>query len=328
MPYGQDAKVGLAFQNSHDVVVTDIGSFYLMPFVSESVTPEVPELLSQNMEGRFDEGESYSGARNVGGTLANEAQPVTVGVLMKALMGDPVTVSNSTALGEFWTHTFKPRTADFDVNVTGNPMTMHKNLADGGQVPTYNNLVATRLEIKIANGEFLMATAQFTGGVVATKQTSDTMAAATGKKWTWDVTSLQLGGVANTDFGDITIVVDEQATARWVLKTSKDPDRVKRDARRQVRVNGTIKFVDQTEYDLFLASTTQAFQLTMTGTQEVRSGFFDVFNVIVPAFKYLSYPVEFADPSELQVTFEGKGDYHVGSATSIAFTLTNTQNNF
>lgn len=328
MPYGQDAKVGLAFQNSHGDAVTDIGSFYRMPFLSESITPEVPELLSQNMEGRFDEGESYSGARNVAGTISNEAQPVTIGVLMKAIFGDPVTVSNSTALGEFWEHTFKPRTADFDINATGNPMTLHKNLADGGQVPTYQDLVCTRLQFAISNGEFLNVDAAFTGGVVATKQTSDTIAAATGKKWTWDVVSLELGGSANTDFGTITVTVDEQASPRWVLKTSKDPDRVKRDGRRQVRVNGTIKFTDQTEYDLFLASTSQELKLTLTGTEAIRSGFFNVLGITVPAFKYLSYPIEFADPAELQIAFDGKADYHVGSGTSIEFTLTNTQQNF
>jgi hypothetical protein len=328
MPYGQDAKVGLGFQNSHGTPVTDIGSFYLMPFLSESISPDVPELLSQNMEGRFDEGESYSGARNVGGTISNESQPVTVGVLLKAIMGDPVSVSNSTALGEFWNHTFKPRTADFDVNVTGNPMTVHKNLADGGTVPVYQDIVCTRIELGVNNGEFLIAAAAFTGGVVATKQTSDALSAATGKKWTWDVTSIELGGVANTDFANLSIVIDEQASARWTLKTSKDPDRVKRDGRRQVRINGTIKFTDQTEYDLFLASTSQELKITMTGTQEVRSGYFNVLGVTVPAFKYLSYPVEFADPAELQVSFDGKADYHVGSGTSIEITLQNTQSTF
>ena len=247
MPYGQDAVIGVAFQNSHGDAVTDIGSFYTMPFLSENVTPQVPELLSGNMEGRFDEGEAYAGARMVAGTLANESQPVTIGVMLKAVMGNPVTVSNSLAAGEFWAHTFKPRTADFDINVTGNPMTMHKNLEDGGQVPIYKDLVGTRLEIKVANGEFLMATIAYTGGVIESKVASQALTAAVGKKWTWDVTSLQLGGAANTDFADITVIIDEQASPRWTLRNSRDLARVKRDGRRQVRVNGTIKFVDQTE---------------------------------------------------------------------------------
>lgn len=329
MPYGQNAKVGLAFQTSHGTAVSAVTSFYAMPFLSEAVTPTYPELLSENMEGRFDEGEAYSGARNVGGTISTEAQPVTVGVLLKALCGTPATVSNSTALGEFWTHTFKPRTADFDVNVTGNPLTMYKNLADGGTVPIYRDMVATRLELSCTNGEFLTAAVNMTGGVVDTNINSNTLGTTpTGKKWTWDVTSIELGGSANTDFADITVIIDEQATPRWSLKTSRDPDRVKRDAKRQIRVNGTIKFVDQTEYDLFLAQTTQELKMTFTGTEAIRSGYFNVLGIDIPAFKYLAYPVEFADPSELMVTFEGKGDYHTGSATSIEITLTTTRQNF
>jgi len=328
MPYGQDAEIGIGFQNSHGTAVTDIGSFYLMPFLSEDVTPDVPELISVNMQGRFDEGEASAGARNVGGTISNESQPVTIGVALKAMFGNPVTVSNSDALGEFWTHTFKPRTADFDSNVINNPMTMHKNLADGGQVPVYQDLVATRMELGLANGEFLTAALALTGGVVGTKQTSDSIAAATGKKWTWDVTSVELGGVANVEFTALQVIVDEQASPRWTLQTQRDPARVKRDGFRQVRVNGTARFLDQTEYDLFLALTTQELKVTMTGTEAIRSGFFNVLGIDVPAFKYLSFPLAFSDPAELEVGFEGKADYHVGSATSIEFTLTNTQNNF
>jgi hypothetical protein len=295
-----------------------------MPFLSEALTPTYPELLSENMEGRFDEGEGYSGARNVGGTLSMEAQPITLGVLLKAMFGDPTSVTSTS----HYTHTFKPRTADFDVNVINNPLTVYKNLADGGTVPIYYDLVATRLELAVANGEFLTAGIDLTGGVVGTKINSANIGVAVGKKWTWDVTSLELGGSANTDFADLTVTVDEQATPRHVLQTSRDPARVKRDARRQVRVNGTVRFSDQTEYDLFLAQTTQELKVTLTGTVEIQSGYYDVLGIDIPAFKYLAYPVEFADASELQVTFDGKADYHTGSGTSIEITLVNTQATF
>jgi len=324
MPYGQDAKIGIAFQTSHGQVVSDTSSFYPMPFLSESLTPAYPELLSENMEGRFDEGEAYSGARNVGGTLSMEAQPVTVGVMLKAICGSSTIVTSDSLR----THTFKPRTSDFDDNVSSHPLTLYKNLADGGTVPIYQDLVGTRLELQVSNGEFLVAAMDFTGGVVGTKISSADIGSAIGKKWTWDVSSLQLGGAANTDFADVTVILDEQASPRHVLNNSLDPARVKRDGRRQVRVNGTVRFQDQTEYDLFLAQTTQAFRLTLTGPVAIQSGYYDVLDIVVPSFKYLAYPVEFSDASELQVSFEGKAEYHTGSATSIAFALTTTWQNF
>lgn len=324
MPYGQDAKLAIAFQNSRDTTA-NVGSVYLIPFLSESVEPQRPELLSQNMEGQFDEGEDYGGARQVAGTIVSESQPITVGVFLKALLGDPVSVTSDA----IYTHTFKPKTADYGPKEVNQPMSAFKNLAVvGDEMLVFDNLVATRGELRIANGEFLQMTLDVTGGRVATKVGSNALGSAVGKKWTWDVTSLQLGGAANTDFSDITVTIDEQSSSRWVLKTSKDPDRVKRDGRRQVRVSGTVKFVDQTEYDLFLASTTQALSLTMTGPTEIQSGYYDTLRIVAPAFKYLTYPIGFQDPSEKLVGFEGKAEYHTGSACSIAITLINTQDQF
>jgi len=323
MPYGQDAKLAIAFQNSRGTAAST-SSLYSIPFLSESLTPQYPELLSQNMEGRFDEGEAYSGARQVAGTIVTEAQPITVGVILKALLGDPTSVTSTS----HYTHTFTPRTSDFSPDEINNPVTAHKNLADGGQVPVYRDLVATRAEFNLRNGEFLTAGIDFLGGVVGTKVNSIALTAAVGKKWTWDVTSVELGGAATTDIDALTVTIDEQASPRWTLQTSKDPDRVKRDGRRQIRVNGTIKFTDQTEYDIFLAETTQELKVTMTGNVEIQSGYFDVFQIDIPSFKYLAYPVAFPDPAELVVSFEGKAEYHTGSASSVAFVLVNTQATF
>jgi len=324
MPYGQDAKIGIAFQASHGDAVTDVGSFYPMPFLSESVTPNVPELISMNMQGRFDEGEAYAGARNVGGTISNESQPVSLGVALKAICGTSTIVSSNA----IFTHTFKPATSDFDTNVINIPLTMWKNLADAGQVPVYQDLVATRLELSVTNGEFLTAALNLTGGVVAAKTTSQALAVAEGKKWTWDVTSIELGGAANTEISALTVIQDESDTPRWTLQTSRDPARVKRDAHRQIRINGTIRFMDQTEYDLFIAGTAQNLKITLTGAIAVESGYFNQLTIEVPSFKYLSHPLEFSDPSELQVGFEGKADYNIGSGHSIKYTVINTQANF
>lgn len=326
MPYGQDAKLGVAFQTSHGTAVTDISSFYPMPFLSESVTPQVPELLSQNMQGRFDEGEAFSGARNVEGTITNESQPISLGVALKAICGTP-TVTNSNSIR---THVYVPSVADFDVNVINIPMTFHKNLADGGQVPAYQDLVATRVELACANGEFLTAALNYTGGNVASKVTSDDFGSLgiSTKKWTWDVASVELGGASNVEFADLTVIQDETATARWTLRTSRDPARVKRDGFRQIRVNGSVRFEDQNEYDAFLAFSTQPLKVTFTGPTEIESGYYDQLTIEIPSFKYLTYPVEFSDPSELIVGFEGKAEYNQGSGHSIKYTLINTQDNF
>lgn len=319
MPYGQDAKLALAFQNSRGTAA-NISSAFLIPFLSESIQPNVPELLSNNMEGRYDEGEAYAGARQVNGTIVSESQPITAGVFLKALMGNPTTVTS----GSVRTHTFKPRTADFSPDEVNVPMTCWKNMADASSMLVYRDLVAVRGQFSVNNGEFLQMTLDALGGVIGDKVSSASLGSAVGKKWTWDVTSTEVGGAASSLIQTLNLSIDEQASPRWALKTSKDPDRVKRDGRRMIRISGTMKYTNQSEYDKFLALTTQALRVTLTGPTEIQSGFFEKLVITVPAFKYLAYPMGFPDASEKLVAFEGKAEFHTGSDTSIAITLVNT----
>jgi hypothetical protein len=241
-------------------------------------------------------------------------------VFLKALMGTPVTVTSLL----HYTHTFKPRTTDFSVDEIGAPITAWKNMADAGSMFVYTNLIATRGEFSCSNGEFLRMSLDVVGGTVGSQVASASLGTAVGKNWTWDVTSFELGGAANTELQNLTVIIDEQATPKWTLRTSKDAARVKRDARRQIRVNGTIRFRDQVEYNNFITETSQALKVTFTGTVVIQSGYYDVFQVIVPSFKYLTYPAAFPDAAELLVSFEGKAEYHTGSATAVAFVVVNS----
>lgn len=320
MPYGQDAKLAIAFQNSRGTVANQ-DSMYLIPFLSESIIPQNPELLSNNMEGRFDEGEAYVGPRQVGGTVVSEAQPITLGVFITALMGAPASVQSD----DIYTHTWNPRASDFSPHDVTNPLTVDKNMADGGQVLVHKDLCATRAEFSCRNSEFVQMAIDLMGGNPDSKVNSADLGTAVGKKWTWDVASVEIDGSANATMDEFNLIIDEQASPRWTLRTSQYPHRVKRDGRRQVRLNGAIQFEDQTEYDKFMANSAQALSITFTGPTEIQSGYYDVFQVAVPAFKYLTYPATFEDEAELIVRFEGKADYHQGSGTSVALIVTNTQ---
>ena len=324
MGYGQDSKIGLAFQTSWGTAA-DTSSLYNIPFISESVTPERPELIGQNNFGRFDEGIGEAGPQNVGGTIQGEAQSRALGVFLKALCGSATTTQ---VLLDVNTHKFTPMTADFDVNVTGIPMTYYKNVADGASAYFYKDLIGTALELSLSNGEFLMMNMTFTGGgvgMIASLAVTDDLS----ERFTWDVTSIQLGGAANTEFSDLTITIDEQASVRHTLRTSRDPSRVKRDDKRQVRVSGTLLYNDPGEYNsYFLANSYQALTINLKESAvEIQSGYYDEVLIEIPRFKYLAYPIPL-ETGELQVSFEGKADYHAGSGHSIAITVQNTQANY
>lgn len=327
MPYGQDAKIGIAFQNSQGTAAST-SSLYPIGFTAEDIMPDIPELLAQNMTGNFNEGAGYGGPRQVAGSLQAEALPQALGVYLKALFGGPTTTNVASSVKQ---HVFKPRTSDFDVNIAGNPISYYKSLRETGVNTAFyfHDLVAGRLELRIANGEFLTSNIAFVGGKIG-KVSSLALAEPAGKNWTWDVTSVELGGAANIDIEDITITIDEQLEPKWVLNASREPLKVKRGGKRQVRIAGTIQYNDQDEYDKFVSdvTTTQALRVTMTGAVAIQSGYYPVVKIEIPAFKWLDYKPNASSPGEIAVAFSAKGDFHIGSDTAIAITLTNTQQTY
>lgn len=322
MPYGSNAKIGLAVQNSWGTAAS-VNSLFSVPFIDEDITPDRPELIGQNNFGRFDEGAAYPGPENVGGTISGEAQSRVLGLYFKALFGDADTTVSSLSLR---TRTWTPRQSDFDVNASGVPMTFHANLDDGGQALQYHNLVLTGLELAATAGEFYTYNANFTGGNVG-KVNSVAIDVDDTSRFTWDVTSLQLGGAANTLFSSFNLSINENASAKWNLKTDRNPDRVKRDSKRTIRVSGTLRFDDQTEYDHFISNSAQQLVIHLKGQTEIQSGYYDELTIDIPKFVYLSYPIPLSQ-GETEVSFDGKADYHAGSGTAIAVTLQNTQANY
>ena len=81
--YGQDADIGICFQNSFGTALTN--SIYWIPMLSEDIGAEKPELVSQTLRGIFEEGDHYQGANVVAGGISCEINPITIGALFKAV---------------------------------------------------------------------------------------------------------------------------------------------------------------------------------------------------------------------------------------------------
>src|SRR5690554_6690003 len=139
MPYGQDAVVGIAMQNSFGTAA-NVGSLHHIPLLSEDVGLVQQELLSQNLTGRFDEGDSYSGTRRFDGTIECEAQPKALGALLTATINDPTTTTS----GSVGTFVFKPRTSDWDAFSPNRPVTYFKDLKEAGSAQLFYDLCGTR----------------------------------------------------------------------------------------------------------------------------------------------------------------------------------------
>lgn len=318
MTYGMKTNVGINFQNSYGTPLTT--SIYWLPFLSEDLAVKKPPLISQGMRGVFDEGAHYEGANSIDSTIEMEAHPILLGVLLKAMCGAPSTVTS----GSVYTHTFKPRTSDFDAYAAGTPLNIVKDLGDTGSAHQYYDVVGTKLSLSIANGEFLKSSLSVMGGKYS-QIVAPAASYPTQNLYTWDVTSVSIAAAANGDIKDINVEVDDQLENHYTLNASKFPSRTKRSNFRTVSIGGTIVFDNQTEYQQFLSQSERNLTVCLKRSTEIQSGYTESFTMILPLARHIEFAPVADGPGKLEVGFSSKGVYSVTSATALAFVLVNTQ---
>lgn len=318
MSYGMKTNLGIAFQNSYGTALTN--SVYWMQFTTEGFAVAKEMLVSEGMNGVFDEGATYEGLNSNDGPMEFEAHPINLGVLLKAMMGAPTSVQS----GAIYTHTFKPRTADFDAYAANIPCTAVKDLGDSGSAHQYYDMVASKLGLSVANGEFLKGSIEFVGGKYS-QVAAPAASFNAGKYYTWDVASVSIAGTANGDMEEMNLELDEGLEAMYTLNNTKTPSRVKRSGRRTLSVGGSIIFDNQTEYQQFLGQAERNFTIHFKGPTEIQSGYFNTLTLIVPLGRYTEFKPVAGDSGKLKVGFSAKGIYSVTSATMLHVTLVNTQ---
>lgn len=317
MTYGQLANVAISFQNSFGT--SNVDSQYFIPRISGGLALDIPPLISETQRGVFDEGDTFEGPRTVAGDLETEAMPIPLGVLLKAIMGDPVTVQSD----GIYAHTFTPRVADWDEKAANIPVTYEQDL-NTGSAQQFFDLNGNTLEIGIAAGELLKAKIGFVGGNFA--QVAPAAASyPVGKRWTWDTASFSIGTSAQSVIMDMSITLDEALEAQHVLNGSKYPGRIKHTGNRTVAVGGTLKFDNQNEYQEFLSQSERELIINFIGPTEIQSGYFDTVEIKLPLMRYSELKPMAGGPGPIEVSISAMGKYSPSSATALQITLTNTQ---
>ncbi len=322
MSYSQKSNVGIIFQNSYGTV-GDVNSIHFLPNLSESLKLSIPPLVSENMRGVFDEGDSYEGARTVDGSIETEAQPIALGVLLKTVLEE---VSNVNSSG-IYTRTFKPRVSDFDDKSANNPVTCYA-YRDTGSAMLYQDLNGATLELGISNGEFLKTKVDFVGGEFS-QIAAVSASYPIGKRWTWDSTSMSLSGAAITNVMDMTITLDDGGLeASHTLNASKYPSRIKRTSMRSIAVAGTLKFDNQDEYQEFISQSERELIMSFKGVTQVQSGYYEELTIKLPKMRYEEAAPTAEGAGYIEMSVTAKGKYSVDSGSSIEITLVNTQSNY
>lgn len=320
MSYGQNSKIGISFQNSYGTPLQN--SVFWIPKLSESINIDKPPLIEQNLRGVFDEGAHHEGLNTISGSLEAEAAPIPLGVMLKCVMGDPATVTSDS----LYTHTFKPRTSDWDSLCANVPVTIEKYV-DAGSADLFYDMTGSMLELSIANGEFVKAKVDFVGGQY-TQQGDTAESYPSTTLWSWDATSVSIGGSGKPEIMDMTLTLNENLEAQGTLDATKTPSRIKRTGFRTMEIGGTVKFDNTDEYDAFLKQSERELIVHFEGTTQVQSGYNEALTVTVPLMRHVDFKPAAGGPGELEVSFSSKGVYSVTSATAMQIELRNSQSGY
>jgi len=93
---------------------------------------------------------------------------------------------------------------------------------------------------------------------------------------------------------------------------------------REVTVNFVTDFVDQAEYDIFVAGTEEKLQIVFTGAAIIGDlTFNNTFTLYFPKFRYSTYPISNPGSGRISVAVTGKAKYCETEDFSHKFTLRN-----
>jgi len=316
MGYGVNGHVGFSAQQSFKTAVT---SFDYVPFISETITTNVEELIQENMLARFDEPESKPGILWVGGDIAFEPHPTLLGHFLRGVTGQ----ASSTAVDSVLSWQFVPKQTDFSDNCALPPFTMEIFL-DVGSSYQFTDVLIHTLTIDINAGEITKCNASVIGRV-SSLMAKNTPTFGAGDPWTWDQASVSFGGSANELFETLSISIENPIEGVPTLDNTQLYNRFKRNGFRMSKMAGTMDFSDQTEFNLFRLNSHQAVVITLTDATAISSGRNNVVKLDMPKFRYVSYPIEASGPNRISVSFEGKAMYDTTSNYAILPTLTNTR---
>lgn len=95
MPQGSRGHIGIKKETTWGQRVVGVNDVFL-PFVSETLTQNIEEVLSAIQRGILDEPKSYQGEKGFGGDIVIEAHPTSIGHILRSALGAPAAASAPT----------------------------------------------------------------------------------------------------------------------------------------------------------------------------------------------------------------------------------------
>ena len=309
--YGMRGHVLWNFQTAWGTSV--VASQQAVPIISEGIDWVYEDIEEASMYGRFHAPPAQNGMQRAEGDIAMEAHPAQMGELLRAAFGQVTTTSGA----GIQTHVFEPRTTDWADRSALPPSTVEIH-RDVGSAFQFFDLVANKLALNAANGQFVGVTASMIGaGYTRLAAGTPTFPADTPFKW--DGASVSWNGGAVLDFRSLQWSFMNNLEAQYTLNYSSVPYRIKRTGFHQVDVSGTIVFAQHSYFDAFANKTQASLVANFVGDTP------HVLRIDIPLLRLRSFKAAIAGPGVVEASFEGRAIYLSTSATNTRVTLVNTR---
>lgn len=288
--------------------------------MSESLSETIDRFPTRNIVGGFYEPDDYAGARRSGGDLVMFGHPVSIGHLLKATMN---TVSGSVVLsGSLFTSRFISTKSEFADGVPAQPYTLEMG-RDVGSAHQFAGCLLNRLQLSLTPNQDLRVNANWiakSGTLIA--RTTPTFPGSPVDPFGFDTASISIGGSATARVEALQVTVNNNLNGILALNASNTLARVRRTAPQEVRISGTLDFIDVAEFLDFKNQTERQFRINVTKANS--------FNLLIdaPRFVYTTFPVGQPGRDRLTVGFDGMAKYSTTSGVAIDFGLTTTKSNY
>lgn len=300
---------------------TAVAATDYVELLSDNLSTSIDRFPTRNIFGGFYDPDDYAGARRSAGAIAHAGHPVSIGHLLKAAFTN---ISQTVILsGYLWNLNFTGIKSEFADGVPRQPYTLevNRNISSGSH--RYAGALLNRLTMALAPNQDLRCTAEWlakTRSVI--DATVPSFPGSSTDPFTFETSSVQLAGAANTRLEAFQMVVDNQLEGILALNNTNEIARIRSQGPQLIRVSGTLDFADNLQELDFINQTERSLIITLTRAQSF------AMHLEFPRFVYNTFPVGVPGRGRLTVGFDGQARYLASSLAAVRVQLTSTKSNY
>ena len=324
--YGNKSGLGIIQQNSFDTIADIANSNTSIPYLSETFTTNLEDILAENIDGLYDEKDRYKGKQHVSGDIEIEAGARSLPHILSLILAKQSSVTSNS----MYTHEWLPRETEALPNCWNKPFTVYKGSSTTGlNEQNLYNLCGTALEISLENGGFLKAKLSAVGGINADATAAGANSYyASDEQFTWDNSSLSLGGVGFKAI-NASISITDPIEPQYTLANSLWPRSNNLTGFRDVTFNMTIPWDNNSDYTRFFNATTLAdadLNLYCRGAtaDAAGSGYYYDFTAQLARAVYETFEASAGGPGEIELSISGRAQYSTNSSYTAKINMINT----